>query len=179
MEEDFDLFQEGLRFKEEDRNIESTCREKGRDGGLHRLDEKIPAKIVKQGQKAILEYANSEISEAKEKWRRGEAIEDDIRKNHIPLKTEYKDGTPLEGRIVEATNSFIRVELDKPSKGHSMINFGHASAMKGKYIFERDYRISQYGYDGAREALRRAYQDALHKPEKELVESLNEQIDSD
>jgi len=44
----------------------------------------------------------------------------------------------------------------------------------GRYVSNSDHEISKYGYEAAYRALEWAYNDALHKPEKDLVESLNE-----
>ncbi|MEK6835748.1 MAG: hypothetical protein AABX55_01880, partial [Nanoarchaeota archaeon] len=77
-------------------------------------------------------------------------------------------------KIVEATNRYMRVELDKPLKGQNEINFGFASAMSDHFVFTADHEISQAGYDAACRALRWAYERALHKPEKDLVEHLNQ-----
>ncbi|MDP2628283.1 MAG: hypothetical protein Q8P15_00090 [Nanoarchaeota archaeon] len=58
-------------------------------------------------------------------------------------------------------------------KREEVINFGFASAMNGKSVFNKNCEISKAGYKGAYEALRRAYENALNKPKKDLVEKLN------
>lgn len=166
------LVEKGLSFEELSGTIEFHYAERSRDGGYYHISEEIPKYIVKRGEMAVLEYAKKEISKVQKKWRKKEAIEDNIRKNHIPIQTECR-GIRLEGRIIEATSRGISVELDKPLKGQSDINFELASAMAGHYVFTKDHNISEHGYDGARRALCWAYEKALHKPEKDLVKRLN------
>lgn len=158
-----------------DGGIDFTYSEPRGDGVHYKVDGIVPLGIVKRGEEAILKYASRKVKEAKKKWRKHEAIEDNLRKNHIPIQTKYKDRTLLEGRIVEATSRFIRVELDKPLQGgESHINFGMASAMAGHYVFGEGHKISPEGYDAAYKALCWAYQDVLDKPRKDLVERLNQ-----
>ena len=141
--------------------------------GYYHIHETVPARIVKQGDEAVREYALAQVKKAKERWRRKESIEDDIRKNNISIKTKYKPGILLEGRIIEVTSKWIMVELDKPLRGSSHINFGYGAAIVGQHVFTKDHIISKHGYDGARQALCWAYEDALNKPKKDLVERLN------
>lgn len=165
-----------LRFIETSRIIKFFYKKPCRDGGHYYVIETIPERIVKQGENAILEYASNKIKKAENVWKKRKSIEDDIRKNHIPIRTKYKDGTSLEGRIIEATSRYIRVKLDKPFKGHRGINFGFGSAVAGHYVFTDDHEISQHGYDAAYRALCWAYENALHKPKKELVDCLNKKV---
>ncbi len=158
----------GLRFEEYLGKIEFVYTERVDGSSYRRIDGKIPERTVKLGEKAIREYALRKINQAKEKWKKFDALEEDIRKNHIPIKTKYEDGTLLEGRTVEATNRLIRVELDNPLKGEGSMNFRYASAMSGHFVFGEEYNISKHGYDGAYRALCGAYKDALHKPAKKF-----------
>lgn len=166
----------GLEFHEESGQIGFSFEKPCRHGGYYSIRKTIPTGIVKQGKKAILYYALQKVEEAEMQWRNAEFIENDIRKKHIYIQAMYKDGASLEGRIVEATNRFIRVELDRPLKGESSINFGFASAMAGHYVFTAGHKISSEGYDGARTALCWAYEAALHKPQKDLVKILNQMV---
>lgn len=135
----------------------------------------IPNNIVKKGKKAILNYALQKIDEYEKRLDEMSAVEENIRKNHIPIKTEYKS-VKLEGRIVEATSRFIRVELDKPLKGSSIINYGYGAAVMGYSVFDEKHKISEEGFDSACRALCWAYMDSLHKPQKGLVKGLNEKL---
>jgi len=166
----------GLEFHEESGQIGFSFEKPCRHSGRYSIRKIIPTGIVKQGKKAILDYALQNVDEAEMQWKKQESIENDIRKKHIPIQAAYTDGTSLEGRIVEATNRFIRVELDRPLKGESSINFGFASAMAGHYVFAAKHKISPAGYDGARTALCWAYEAALHKPQKDLVKILNQMV---
>ncbi|AJF62258.1 MAG: hypothetical protein QT11_C0001G0100 [archaeon GW2011_AR20] len=170
---DIILPEEGLRFREHFGKVEFTYAEKVEEGCYHEIHEVVPTHISKLGEEKILNYVHQKIEEHKREWKKYEEIEENIRKNHIPIKTKYK-GISLEGRIIEATSLCIKVELDKPLRGHSHINFGYASAVMGRYVSNSDHEISKYGYEAAYRALEWAYNDALHKPEKDLVESLNE-----
>lgn len=165
-----------LEFIEDFGNIEFTYEEPIDGSSSHYVSEIIPERIVKQGERAIKKYVKNKIREAKKEWRKWESFEDDIKKNHIPIQTKYGDGTTLEGRIVEATSRYIKVRLDKPLKGSSMIHFGFASAMAGHYVFAEGYKISQEGYNAAKRALGWAYSDAKNKPKKDLVNRLNNKI---
>ena len=60
---------------------------------------------------------NKIINKAQKEWKKHEAIEEKIRKKNIPIKTQYDDGTLLEGRIIEATDGYIKVRLEKPGIG--------------------------------------------------------------
>ena len=169
---DIILPKEGLNFREDFGKIKFTYAEKVEEGCYREIHEVVPSDVVKSGKQSILDYANQKIEGHKAKWKRQDEIEESIRKNHIPIKTRYK-GMHLEGRIVEAVSRYIRVELDKPLQEKSIINFGFGSAMIGHYVFTEKHEISEAGYDGACRALGWAYEDALHKPEKDLAESLN------
>ena len=72
----------------------------------------------------------------------------DPRINDIKIKTVYK-GVKLQGRIVSACSTCIKVELDKPHKGISPIYFGYASAQSGRYVFDDKEQISKAGMEGA------------------------------
>ena len=85
-----------------------------------------------------------------------------MKKPEIKIETTYKGGK-LKGRIVYAESGYITVVLDKPCKGKSDINFGFASAMKGRYVFDKRGNISKAGMEGAKEALTWAYQKAETK----------------
>ncbi len=162
-----------LEFIELDGKIEFFYEKPVGGGIFYKVNGTVPKKVVEQGEEAVLKYALHKIEDAEKVWKKFEAVKDDIRKNHVPIQTKYEDGTQLEGRIVEATSRYIGVELDKPLKGRSGINFGFASAMSGHYVFAENYTLSQYGLNGAHRALCWAYRDALHKPEIDLVERLN------
>lgn len=167
----------GLEFKHNFGNVEFKYKEPSRDGGgYHEISDEIPQDVVEKGQEAIIDYAKNEVHQAKKKWEKAYSVRDEIRKNHIHIKTEYEDGTSLEGRIVEATGRIVRVELDKPIKGESSINFGFASGMAGQYVFTEEHEISKHGYDAAYRALRTAYKNTLNKPTQDLVDNLNESL---
>ncbi len=162
-----------LRFEENSGRIEFSYTEPIDDRSHHQIDGKIPPSIVQLGKTAIRAYAEKKVEQAQKGWQRAEKIEKDIRTNYIPIRTDYDDGTSLEGRIVEATSRLIRVELDSPVVGKGSINFGFASAMAGHYVFGKGHKISEHGYEAAYRALRSAYKDSLHKPTKDLVRQLN------
>lgn len=169
---------EKFRFEEDEGEIRFSYIAKVGDDILYSLDEDIPANIVEKGKKAMLNYASKKIQKVRKELKGNESIEEDIRKkrkNYRPLKTEYKDGIVLKGRIVEATDSFIRVKLDTPLKGESSIYVSYVSAMPMHYFSTRN-RISKDGYDAAREALCTAYERALHKPQRDLVHRLNSEL---
>jgi len=170
--EELILPKEGLVFREDFGKVKFTYSEKIEEGTYHEVHEEVPSNIVKLGQEKIRSYALARIEEHKKEWRRCGTIEDNIRKNHILIKTKYK-GKLLEGRIVEATPLFIRVELDKPLKGNGIMNFGFGSAMMKRYVFTENHEISSAGYDASYRALKKAYEDTLHQPVKDLVEVLN------
>jgi hypothetical protein len=136
------------------------------------LHEDVPASIVEQGDTAIKQYAIERINDLKRRIARADAIEADIEKHHIPIRTVY-EGMSLEGRIVRATARGITVELDTPLKGKSDINFGYASAISGHYVFTKEHALSPEGIEAAERALGRAYEKALHAPEQRLVDRLN------
>lgn len=168
---------EGLKFYGDFRIVKFSYKEPCKDDSrsYRFLTGIVPADIVKKGKEAIMEYATQEIEKGKGGWKKNHDIEDNIRKNHIEIKTTYKDGIELEGRIIEATNRYIKVELDKPVKGEGHIDFGFGAAMAGHFVFTKDYKISEAGYDAAYRALRRAYERVLSKPVKDLVEKLNKE----
>lgn len=165
--------EKGLRFEENSGKIEFLYTTKVDKRNYDHVSGEIPERVVKRGKEAIRNYAQKKVDQFKKKWKRANKIEEDIRKNHIPIQTNYKNETFLEGRIVEATDKFIRVELDGPLQGQGSINFGFASAIVGRYVFDENHKISHHGYDAAYRALRSAYEDAIHKPQKELVRKLN------
>ena len=167
-----DDFEEGLEFLEIDGRLEFYYSERTRDNAYISLSKKVPKKVVDKGEEAVMEYVTGKIEEVKNKVRKRESIEDEIRKNHIPIQTEYKDGTHLEGRIVEATSRYIKVKLDSPLECDSAIYFGFASAMSGRYVFCGN-EISPVGNDAALEALCDAYSRATNKP---LVDRLNKLV---
>lgn len=166
----------GLKFREYGGKVEFNYREPNEHGGTYLIDGEIPKEIIEQGKEAILKYAQTEINKSKEIIRRNKSIEDEIRKNHIDIKTKYGDVT-LEGRIVEATSREISVKLDKPVEGKKTINYGWAAAMAGKRVFTKKHNISENGYDTARRAMKEIYEDFLNKPRRDLVDSLNEELD--
>ena len=166
---------EDIKFEEELGNIVFHYSRPSGDGGTYILDEKIPESIAKQGEEIILEYASQIVDKYKKKWKRCEDKEKNIRKNHIPITTKYGK-VQLEGRIVEATSKYIGVELDKPLKGKSGINFGYASAIAGHHVFTENHEISQCGYDSAKRALCWAHDKAINKPKKDLAERLNQKL---
>ena len=137
------------------------------------LRGKIPKEIVKNGEQAIRDYVYSKVEKADKAWKKAKSVEEKIRKNHIQIKTKCKDGTTLEGRIVEATSRCIKVELDKPVKGESNINFGFASAVVGHYVFEGNHELSHHAYEAAYTALHWAYEKTLNQPVRDLVKILN------
>ncbi len=141
----------------------------------HSLREVIPKKILYNGEKAVMEYAVQKLKEAKKKWKEFKDAKDAIRKNPISIQTKYKKGILLEGRIIRATTTGVRVELDKPLKGEWGISFGYASAMAGQYVFTKN-KLSKHAYDAAYSCLRHAYQEGLRKPEKDLMSRLNKKI---
>ena len=168
-----ETLENNIQFREDSGKIKFIYEEPAGDGGDYKIREIIPSKIVQRGERDIIKYALSKVNEARKEWKKIEDIRNSIKKNHIFLETQYGGGPFLEGRIVGATPSVIRVELDKPLSGKGEIFFGISSGWAGHHIFTDDYQISKEGYDGARRALCRAYEDALHKPEKDLVQRLN------
>lgn len=132
----------------------------------------VPQDIAKEGKSAVENYVTECLKERDEKIKRCEARYDDVAQNHVPVRAVYEDGTLLEGRIVEANASRIRVELDKPLKGNSNIRFGFASAIAGRHIWEGD-EISEHGLDGTRRALCWAYENALNADVIALADVLN------
>ena len=166
---------EELRFEEWLGKVRFVYTEEIDHSSCRRINEEIPEEVVGQGQEAIKNYASVKINQAKRKWEKFNAVEEDIKTNHIPIKTKYKDGTVLEGRIVEATSRFVSVKLDKPIlvEEERRINFGFASAMSGHHVFDEGHKISKYGYDAAYNALCYSYMAALNKPVKDLVKKLN------
>jgi len=164
-----------LKFDEDSGNIVFHYSRSSKNKGTCCLDETVPSSIAKKGEKEIFSYAYGKIKELERKIKRIDRIEENIRKNHIPIKTKYQN-ILLEGRIVEATSCYIGVELDKPLKGASCMNYGFASALAGHHVFTKDHKISEGGFDSACTALCWAYEDALHKPQKELAKNLNEKL---
>ena len=146
------------------------------DGSKYVLRETIPKKVLHKGEQAVMKYAVQKLREAKKKWNEFEDAKDTIRKNPILVRTEYADGTLLEGRIIEATSRYVKVELDKPLKGERNMNFGYASAMVGQYVFAKGNKLSKHAYDVAYECLCNAYEEALRKPEKDLMNRLNRKL---
>lgn len=141
----------------------------------HQIKEAVPGNISEQGEKAIKEYVNKKVEEAKKEWEKQEAMEN----RNIPIQARTEEGTFLEGRIIKATASDIYVELDKPVKGKSDMHFSVYAHMAGHHVFvgrgdgSDGYEISERGYEGARQALRNAYRKIKNKPREDLVERLN------
>ncbi len=160
---------EGVEFREFLGEISFSYIERPDDETYHEIRETIPENIVKQGEKAIKEYANKKIERAKNKWKKQEAP------RNILISSMAEDGTHLEGRIVKATGSYIYVELDKPVKGKSDMHFSGYAHMAGHHVFEGGdgYKISKEGYEGAQQALCNAYREVKNKPKRNLVERLN------
>jgi len=166
---------ECLEFEEELGKIVFHYSRPSGEGGTYILDETIPESIVKQGEKEVLEYASQIVDKYKKKWKRREDKEKSIRKNHVPIQINYR-GVSIKGRIVVATSRYIGVELDKPLKGKSGMNFGYGSAIAGHHVFTDNHEISQCGYDSAKRALCWAYDEAINKPKKDLAERLNKKL---
>jgi len=149
-------------------------RPSGKGGrGTYYLNETVPVNIVKKGDKKIFKYVSEKINDLEERIKKSDEIEENIRKNHISIKAKY-EGIQLQGRIVEATSRSIRVKLDRPLRGQSSINYGYGSA--GQHVFTKDHNISENGYDSARRALCWAYEDALHAPQRKIVNRLNSKV---
>ena len=146
------------------------------DGGKYSLREVIPKKILDKGERAVMEYAVQKLKETKKKWKEFEDVKDAIRKNPISVQTKYKNNILLKGRIVEATTTYVGVELDKPLRGEWGISFGYASAMAGHYVFTKNNKLSKHAYNAAYNCLCNAYRDNLRKPEKDLMSRLNKKI---
>ena len=145
-------FEGNLKFDEDSGNIVFHYSRHSKNRGTCCLDETVPSSIAKKGEKEIFSYAYGKIKELERKIKRIDRIEENIRKNHIPIKTKYKN-ILLEGRIVEATSHYIGVELDKPLKGVSCMNYGFASALAGHHVFTKDHKISEGGFNSACTAL--------------------------
>ena len=146
------------------------------ENAYYNTDGIIPQRILDKGEDAIFNYILKKIKKAKKGWQKGESIEDKIKEEHIPISTEYKDGTILEGRIIEATSRCIQVELDNPLKGKSCINYGFASAMARHYVFTEEHEISKNGNESAKRALCWAYEDAIKADKKDLIKKINNKL---
>lgn len=156
-----------------DKNLKFSYENKINEHHSYAVNEVVPKQIIQKGEKSILQYVSKKIKEARKELEKISFIEDNIRKNPIPIQTNYKDGTSLEGRIVEATSENITVKLDKPEGGQRSIHYGMASCIAKKYIFTEDYKISAEGYHSAHRALCLAYEDRLQKPQENLINKLN------
>lgn len=138
------------------------------------MRQTVPPEIVQKGDEAVWEYARAEVGKAWAERKKKLAIEEGIRKNPIPIQAKYTDGTVLEGRIIEATHTHIKVRLDKPLEGEGSVNYNSlACAQSGSHVFTERGEISSSGYEGANQALHQAYKHALKKPTKDLVDRLN------
>ena len=169
--------EQGLKFGETCGKVRFFYREEFENDVIDMAPE-VPEEVVKKGEEAVLNYAQQKIDVAKEKREKRIFVEESIRKNHIPIETEYEDGTNLEGRIIEATLGHITVELDRPVKGgQRSTRFGVYAGMAGHYVFTEDHEISRCGYDSAYTALGRAYKDFLNKPQIDLVSRLNKKVE--
>ena len=158
-----------LKFSQQEGKLSFVYQE---DGGYPRsFCDSVPEDVVTKGKETVKEYVSGIIIGKKEEWRRYEAAQEAIRQNPIPVQTTYKDGTTLEGHIVEATGSFIKIKLVNSSEAH----FGYASAMAGHHVFD-GYKLSEYGFTGAEEALCRAYEKVLNKPIIDLADELNREF---
>ena len=171
--------EERLAFKEDGGHIDFMYTQRLGDNAYHQTSGTIPHNIIKQGEDAIMAYATQTVEEAKAELKSVQEKRENMLKYALPLKTLYAYGTPLIGRIVEATNRYILVELDDPVKGSSSINFGFASAIRGKHIFAAEDRLSAEGYEAACRALGWAYENAIHKPLSDLVGRLNHRIEKE
>ena len=150
-------------------NMKERC---FRTGLLKRVKRTLDKTNIEH--RTIFSAKNSEkINDLEERIKKSDEIEENIRKNHISIKAKY-EGIQLQGRIVEATSRSIRVKLDRPLRGQSSINYGYGSA--GQHVFTKDHNISENGYDSARRALCWAYEDALHAPQRKIVNRLNSKV---
>lgn len=144
--------------------------------GKHTLEGTVPAVVSKRGEEGVIDYVEDLVAQNKVTWGLKDSVEKDVRKNPIPVSTIYDDGTLLEGRIVEATDSVVRVKLDSPVRGEGKERFEVYPGVAGSFVFDEDYReyqLSQKGRDTAYRALRIAYQKVISRPIKRLVAKLN------
>ena len=171
------MYKDNIEFREDSGKVEFIYREPSENEGHHKIRKIIrkiiPSVIVQKGEEDIIKYALSKINESRKEWKKIENIRNSIKKNYIFLETQYGGGPFLEGRIVDIASNVIKVELDKPLRGKGEIFFGISYAWAGLRLFNDDHQISEGGYKAARRALCWAYENALHKPEKDLVQRLN------
>jgi|GEM_PF-7026073 len=155
----------------EDGEISFTYMGPSKNGGEYYISKTIPKEIVSKGIKKIENYVDKEIEKLNKEIEVGEEKYERIKKARISINAHYK-GQFLKGIIKSATDRYIEVELERPVKGSSNINYGFASAMAGHYVFSGN-ELSENAIESAKRALCWAYDQAIHKKEKNIADKLN------
>ena len=89
------------------------------------------------------------------------------------------DGVELKGKIISAVDGDLRVQLESPYIGLSGIHYGFASAMSGKYIFDKDGVFTEDAIVSAKELLVGIYKKQKHRQKHKKIIGLAEELNKE
>lgn len=132
----------------------------------YKVEGKIPKKLQDSNDsKLIREYVEGKIRRKVSKAKKEDMEQDRYAENpSFQISVEY-DGTMLKGKIISATDSFLRIRLELPKEftGDSGVNYGFGAAMAGKYIFSGHKQFSTDAIASARRLLIDVYKKRKHE----------------
>jgi len=138
----------------------------------------VPDDVVAQGVGAVKKYAqqkvNAEIKKQKATDKKWEEFE---RNPNTPISVTY-GGVLLEGRIISAEDTTIKVRLEKPAKyqGESFVIYGFASAVAGHKRFKKLGEFTDNALETARGLLVEIYKQKKHELENKEVLDLAKKL---
>ncbi len=136
----------------------------------------VPDNIAKKGKAAIKKYVEKSITAILKKDERFRVFGNNL---NVPISVQH-NGVLLKGKITYAGARTIDVCLEKPKKyaGESWINFGFASAVAGRYVFEAgdEPKLSRAAIEGAKEVLKRIYNEKKNQEDNKEIIDLAEKL---
>lgn len=144
----------------------------------YRAQGLIPQEIISQGEGVIQEFVRTQIeerigSEKEEDLQRREYLED----LRYPMVLNHF-GVILRGQIRANDPTFLQAELLEPYQGVTGLNFGWASAMSGRFIFNKGDQptFSAIAIERGRGMLTSIYKREKEKAEHQEVNGLVEKL---
>lgn len=129
------------------------------------LSRDVPKNIRERGTSAIRTHATTQVH-AWRKEQRAAIDRFDAYAAHpdFPVTTTHR-GVTLEGRIISAANSTLRVRLEEPYTGERHVEYRWASAMGGYYIFTKTGEFTKDAIASAKRLLTDIYNAARYREE--------------
>lgn len=138
----------------------------------------VPRKIINQGEEAIRAYVTRKVEKALKLKREAAKKHEDFAKNpNVMVETLYQ-GITLKGVISYADGRLLVVRMSAPYEGEASVNFGWASAIAGRHMYESGTILSGAALEAAKKLLVKIYQEKshelLHRDTIDLARKLNE-----